>query len=347
MLDVTKLIEELDRSTKVAKQERAVKVAGKKVEFATTNPDRDKAVEKLKEEQDLLKQAKLEGTPLFISTASHILKCHQGDEIFPCVNSSVCSMCSPPEHPKKGVIERGYHLEDDPAVWICDRYGYPKVIGCQCPKCTTMKGCKYFYYWEPGSGYPFIGKKKHKNVWIPVTSGWDKGIKVKGRGKHKELIHYSIPRLLPTDMYEESPTEPGMCSECLYWDHRLQCPAHIQGNGYWILKRYYPKHLEWAVAEYKPAWKGKLAPMLLEQRNKLLDVRHLRYEELILEVDRKLQKDRINRILATEAPPDKGEGRTHCDLNDHLTDTVDKINTEWKAVMKDKSRTTVRKMEVK
>lgn len=343
MLDIARYISDLDQGTRKAKARVAVKVAGKKVELATTNPLRDTAVENLKEAQELLKRSVLEHTPLFKAESSYILKCFTGDEIFPCTSSDVCGLCHKPERPKEGLIPRGHHLGDDPAVWVCDRFGHPKVVGCRCPKCTTEQGCKYFYYWEPGSGFPVIGKEKQKNIWIPATSGYDKGVRVVGNGKHKELVHYSIPKLLPVGMYEEVPpeTDIGTCRECLYFDNRLQCPAHVAGEGYWVLKRHYPKHLEWAIAEYKPEWKGKLAPMLLPHREHLTDSRRATVEQLLLDIDLRLQRERLRVTMEAPIPNTTKKDLTTCSLDDHLTAAVRTVSEEWKKVVGNISRTGV------
>ena len=189
-----------------------------------------------------------------------------------------------------------------------------------------------------------MGREKSKAVWLPATTGYDKGVRVvEGPTGKKSLVHYSIRKVLPAGMYEEVPegTDIGTCKECLYWDHRLQCPAHVAGDGYWVLKRHYPQHLEWAVATYKPAWKGTTAPMLQGLRDHLTDSQKTSDEKVLAEIDHKLQRERLKRIIETPAQATTKLQLTSCSLNDRLTDAVIEVDREWKKVMKDKTRTGV------
>lgn len=322
---------------KAAEEKSNVKVAGKKVELARTNPKKDAAVEELKEAKEALRIAKLEHTPLFSPTASYLLKCHQGDELFPCSSADVCSLCKKPEKATKGVINKGHHLGEDPAVWVCDRFGHPKVVGCNCPKCTTEQGCKYFYYWDPSGKFPIIGSESKKGTWLPGTVGWDKGIKVVG----EQIQHYSIPKVLPLGMYEGVPsnTDIGTCRECLFWDSRLQCPSHIAGGGYWVLLRHYPLHLEEALAAYPPAWKGTPAPMLKQQRDFLTDARKISLEDALDKIEGKMMQEKVKAIYSS--PPAKPHIPEEREIEeDLLIRKVIQVDQEYKAI-KEKKRTGV------
>lgn len=309
-------------------EHKTIEIIRKKVELATTNPKYDSAVEELKEAKEALRIAQLQHTPLFSPASSSILKCHQGDELFPCHNIDSCSLCRKPEKAKEGSIPRGHHLGEDPAVWVCDRWGHPKVVGCRCPKCTDEQGCKYFYYWELGAGFPIIGKEKIKGTWLASSIGYTRGIKI----EKGQIHYYTIRKVMPSGIYEEVPdtSDIGMCRECLFWDSRLQCPAHIGGEGYWVLKRHYPLYLEWAIATYKPQWDGIEAPMLLKQRNRLADARNLSIEETMVDADREIMKERLKAIYSH--PPAKPHRKTaNEELEERLRDAVIAVDKEYKA----------------
>ena len=210
--------------------------------------------------------------PRWMPLSAVHLKCYRPSENLRCIAAEVCPKRQPPhDHDTGKVTAFGWDFTagEDTVVYpglnvpaLCDGNGYPRVVGCRCPQCTTRKGCDHWDSMEhPLANY--IHKFNIRNDIItercgtyerpPFTYEQHSGL---WRCKpDRSLLRQA--QLMRTLVY--NPKKPGTavkqtCTNCVYSKEAADCPHHYGGMEYWWKYRKDPITLQVAMKRYKPRW---------------------------------------------------------------------------------------------